>query len=75
MSVMLTVYQVGKSEASAVFLNAPAVPRMGDWFRFTGTDGRTYKGMVSHVEWLGYTKDGQSKMTVGIFLDHMTIIN
>lgn len=74
MSVMLTVYQTGMTEAAAVFLNAPAVPRVGDWFRFTGVDGRTYKGLVSHVEWLAYTKEGQSKMTAGIFLDHLVVI-
>ena len=76
MSVMLTVYQNGKSDAAAVFRKAPSIPRTGDWFRFTGLDGRTYKGFVSHVEWLAYTAEGgETKMTAGIFLDHLTILS
>ncbi len=75
MSVMLTVYQTGKTEAAAVFRNAPSVPRKGDGFRFTGLDGRTYHGLVGHLEWLAYTGDaGETKMTAGIFLDQLTVI-
>ena len=76
MGVMLTVYQTGRSEAAAVFRQAPAVPRAGDWFRFIAPDGRTFKGFVAHVEWLAYTgDDGMSKMTAGIFLDRVQLLS
>lgn len=75
MGVMLTIYQAGYTEAATVFRNAPAVPRVGEWFRYKASDGRTFKGLVTGVEWLAYTADsGESKMTAGIFLDRITVV-
>ena len=72
--ILLSVYQSGRSEAAAVFADVPAIPRMGDWFRFAAADGRMFKGQVERVEWMPYVKDSRTKMTVGIFLTNITML-